>query len=276
MNAATYRELLPAAPLRRFVECYWFLNAPSSTALEAQPILPDGCMEMVFNLGSPFRRCHPDGRMEIQPSRMLVGQMDHHVTVLPKGPIDVVGVRFRPSGAHPLFRFPMSDLRNQLVPLNDVADLSACLDEIAPEGRKRALDAMLLPRFQEAVIADAGFELAVERVVASEGRVSVDGLSRDLGVSARHLERKFRERVGLGPKRFAKVLRFQSVFRTAFLDEPPWAELALECGYYDQAHFIRDFKSFTGTSPVVLFQREGELTRVFTRRRRSGSYNTGL
>ena len=208
MNAATYRELLPAAPLRRFVECYWFLNAPSSAALEAQPILPDGCMEMVFNLGSPFRRCHPDGRMEIQPSRMLVGQMDHHVTVLPKGPIDVVGVRFRPSGAHPLFRFPMSDLRNRLVPLSDVADLPACLDEVAPEERKRALDAMLLPRFQAAVTADPGFEHAVERVVASEGRVSVDGLSRDLGVSARHLERKFRERVGLGPKRFAKVLRF--------------------------------------------------------------------
>ncbi|HJS74692.1 MAG TPA: DUF6597 domain-containing transcriptional factor, partial [Vicinamibacteria bacterium] len=228
MSGAVYREVLPAAPLRRFIECYWFLRAPEAKPSGAQPILPDGCMEIVFHLGAPFRRCHLEGRTETQPARMLVGQMDHHVTVLPGGPVDVVGVRFQPSGAHPLFRFPMWELRNELVPLGDVADVPECLDEIPLERRARALDAMFLPRFQNEPTADDGFERAVARVVEREGRVSVDGLSKGLGVSARQLERTFRERVGLGPKRFANVLRFQSVFRRAFLDERPWAELALE------------------------------------------------
>jgi AraC-like DNA-binding protein len=276
MSGAIYREVLPAAPLRRYIECYWFLRAPDRRPSEAQPILPDGCMEIVFHLGAPFRRCHPDGRTETQPVRMLVGQMDHPVTVLPSGLVDVVGVRFHPSGAHPLFRFPMSELRNELVPLGDVADLTECLDGIPIEGRARALDAIFLPRFQNDTAVSDGFDRAVKSVVAREGRVSVDSLSRGLGVSARQLERAFRERVGLGPKRFTRVLRFQSVFRRASLDERPWAELALECGYYDQAHFIRDFRAFTGQSPAALFQQEGELTRVFTRRRRSGSYNTRL
>jgi AraC-like DNA-binding protein len=274
---ATYREALPAAPLRRFIECYWFLSAPECARHEAQPILPDGCMELVFNIGDPFRRFHPDGTSGPQPRRMLVGQMDHQVTVRPEGRLDVLGVRFRPSGAHPLFRFPMSDLRNALIPLSQVADFPESLEGLRDDtvrGRKRALDAMLEPRFQKARADHAGFDQAVQSVVGAEGRVKVDDLSRDLGVSCRQLERMFRERVGLGPKRFAKVLRFQSVFRRAALEEAPWAALALDCGYYDQAHFIRDFRSFTGKSPGALFARENDLTRVFTRHARSGSYNT--
>jgi AraC-like DNA-binding protein len=171
----------------------------------------------------------------------------------------------------------MSDLRNELVPLSQVSDFPESLDGLREEdvrGRKRALDRMLLPRFQKKPAHDTGFDRAVESVVEAEGRIRVDGLSRDLGVSCRQLERMFRERVGLGPKRFAKVLRFQSVFRRAAFEEGPWAMLALDCGYYDQAHFIRDFRSFTGRSPGALFARESALTRAFTRRGPSYSYNT--
>lgn len=278
MSPASYHEVPPAPILRRFIECYWFLRSGGATDLEPQPILPDGCMELVFNLGVPFRRCHPDGRSEEQPSRILVGQMDHHVTVRATGPVDVVGVRFQPSGAHPLFRFSMADLTNQLVPLEDVVSLPERLGSTSSmEERKPALDAILSSRFGNAGAPDSDFERAVSRVVEAEGRISVDTLAADMGVGPRQLERRFRERVGLGPKRFAKVLRFQSVFRRGFLDERPWASLALDCGYYDQAHFIRDFKSFTGRSPSALFSHENAVTRVFTRRRReSGSYNTSF
>jgi AraC-like DNA-binding protein len=235
-------------------------------------------MELVLNLGDPFRRCHEDvlSRSEQQPSRMLVGQMDRHVTVRATGRVDVVGVRFQPSGAHPLFRFPMAELRNQLVALEDLVTLQDRLgSETSMEKRKQALDSILSTRFGTAEATDRDFERAVSSVVRAEGRISVDVLAAGMGVGPRQLERKFRERVGLGPKRFAKVLRFQSVFRRAFLEERPWAELALDCGYFDQSHFIRDFKSFTGRSPAVLFSKESALTRVFTRRRRlSGSYNT--
>jgi len=236
-------------------------------------------MELVLNLGDPFRRCHEDSRnawSEEQPSRMLVGQMDHHVTVRATGTVDVVGVRFHPSGAHPLFRFPMAELANELMPLEDLAALHDRLgSESSTEERKQALDTVLTARFGNAAAPDRDFERAVSSVVRAEGRISVDALAAGMGVGTRQLERRFRERVGLGPKRFAKVLRFQSVFRRAFLDERPWAHLALDCGYYDQSHFIREFKSITGRSPSALFTNESALTRVFTRRRRlSGSYNT--
>jgi AraC-like DNA-binding protein len=202
---------------------------------------------------------------------MLVGQMDHHVTVHAGARVDVVGVRFHPTGAHPFFRFPMAEIANELVPLDDLVGLHHRLgSESSTEERKRALDAFLPAGYGNTSAHDPDLERAVSTVVRSEGRISVDALAAGMGVGPRQLERRFRERVGLGPKRFAKVLRFQSVFRRAFPDERRWAALALDCGYYDQSHFIRDFKSFTGRSPSALFSGEGALTRVFTRRRRVG------
>ena len=215
MKGASYREVLPAPSLRRFVECYWFLQAPEDAQPDAEPILPDGCMELVLSLGASFQRCHEDGRVEPQPSRMLVGQMDHAVTVRAGGPVDVVGVRFHPSGAHPLFRFSMGSLANRLVPLAEAVDLPDFLaGEIRIHERKRALDANLIPRFERSMQSDSGLERAIASVVEAEGRIGVDRLAQDMGIGPRQLERMFRERVGIGPKRFARILRFQSVFRT--------------------------------------------------------------
>jgi AraC-like DNA-binding protein len=89
------------------------------------------------------------------------------------------------------------------------------------------------------------------------------------------MERRFLAGVGIGPKRFARILRFQRALREKTDDARAWADVALDCGYCDQAHFIRDFKSFTGTSPARFFAEESPLTRFFTRSRRaSDSYKT--
>jgi AraC-like DNA-binding protein len=244
---------------------------------EAQPVLPDGRMEIVLNLGDRFRRYDCEGGTELQPLRMIVGQMDHHVTIRATGSVDLVGLRFHPAGAHPLLGFSMAELSNRLVPLGDVIDLPDSLsDRKSIAERASALDAILIPRF--AGVQDSGgsdFEGAVRSAVAAEGRVSVDDLARSTGLGCRQLERRFRERVGLPPKRFLKILRFQSVFRRGASQARDWAEVALDCGYYDQSHFIRDFKSFTGASPDAFFSIESPLTAVFTRRRgKSGSSNT--
>jgi AraC-like DNA-binding protein len=271
-----YREVRPAVPLRRFIECYWFLKSDRGEPFEAQPVLPDGAMEIVLNFGDRFRRCEREGSSELQPLRMFVGQMDHHVTIRATGSVDLVGVRFHPAGAYPLLRFSMAELRNRLLPLGDVIDLPERLQEMGSVAtRARALDAILIPRFAAAFGPDSDFERAMRSVVAREGRVSVDEIASGTGLGCRQLERVFRERVGLGPKRFLKILRFQSVFRRSSGEAGAWAEVALDCGYYDQSHFIRDFRSFTGRSPEAFFSEESPLTMLFTRGRgKSGSYNT--
>jgi AraC-like DNA-binding protein len=277
LTALDYREVPPSPALRRFIDSYWFLRGDRGASFEPQPVLPDGRMEIVLNFGERFRRYDGEGGSELQPPRMLVGQMDHHVTIRATGSVDLLGIRFHPTGAHPLLGFAMSELSNRLVPLGDVIDLPDRLsDRKSIAELAGALDSVLMPRFA-GVLDSAGsdFEAAIRSAVQGEGRVSVDELASSTGLGPRQLERRFRERVGLGPKRFLKILRFQGVFRRSSSQARDWAEVALDCGYYDQSHFIRDFKSFTGVSPDAFFAAESPLTMVFAGGRgKSGSYNT--
>jgi AraC-like DNA-binding protein len=99
-------------------------------------------------------------------------------------------------------------------------------------------------------------------VRASGGRTSVDELARAVGLSARQLERRFRARVGLGPKLLARITRFQHAFRLA-RRTPNLAEVAARAGYFDQAHLVRDFRQFAGAAPSRFLAREHELARQF-------------
>jgi transcriptional regulator GlxA family with amidase domain len=115
------------------------------------------------------------------------------------------------------------------------------------------------------------------RIVDSGGLVSVDQLAYEAGISSRQLERRFLREVGLGPKMLGRIIRFQQVFRAVERDSAAWAEIAIACGYYDQAHLIRDFNQFAEQTPAVLFSKPSVLTESFTRKgRKSDFYNTGF
>jgi transcriptional regulator GlxA family with amidase domain len=113
------------------------------------------------------------------------------------------------------------------------------------------------------------------RIVEERGLISVDKLASDAGISTRQLQRKFLHEVGVGPKLLSRILRFQQVFRALERSDASWAPVAIDCGYYDQAHLIRDFNQFAGQTPSVLFAQQTELTKSFTRKsRKSDFYNT--
>ena len=267
----SYREIAPSGRLAGHIECYWFLTGTSGVPLDSHRILPDGRMEIVVNLGAPIRRVQPDGTVELQPRRMLVGQMDQHVTIQPEGRLDVVGVRFRPAGAFGFLGLPLHRLRNQTVAAAEVLsqstqELEEQLNE-ASSARQRvsALESFLLACSPQASRCDLLLEAAVSRVLASVGQITVDGLAQEMRVGPRELERRFREKIGLGPKSLCRIVRFQDVFRRHGLAEDAWAAVALECGYYDQPHFIKEFKRITGETPPEFFSRLDPVTGFFTK-----------
>jgi AraC-like DNA-binding protein len=202
---------------------------------------------------------------------MLVGQMDQHATIQTEGRIDVVGIRFQPVGAFGFLRLPLHQLRNQTVAVDDVlAQFNAHLGDRLTEAdstrqRVSAIESFLLARLSQVLPRDALLEAAVARVLENAGQITVDALTRQMRVGQRELERRFREKIGLGPKRFCRIVRFQDVFRQHGLDEDAWARVAVDCGYYDQPHFIREFKRITGETPPEFFSRLDPVTRFFTR-----------
>jgi transcriptional regulator GlxA family with amidase domain len=121
----------------------------------------------------------------------------------------------------------------------------------------------------------ASLRNAIATIVDSGGQISIDRLAGDLGISGRQLERRFLNEVGLGPKLLCRILRFQQVFRAIERSDRNWARIAADCGYYDQAHLIRDFRQFAGQPPSVLLDHFTPFTEFFTRKQRmSDFYNT--
>jgi AraC-like DNA-binding protein len=247
-----YREYRPGPALAPFVRVLWTLEHRGE-APAADRIFPDGCMELVFHLGQPFRALDDSGRAVVQPAAFLVGQMTRALRVQPSSDARVVGVRFRPGGAFPFLRRPQHELAGALPALDDVwpalareCDRLAELPDMAVVAR--GVEAILSRAAERAGGPDPRVAASVAAITSSGGGVAVDALSAQCGLGARQLERLFREQVGLGPKRLARIVRFQAGLRLREAGAP-LASAAQAAGYADQAHFTREFKAIAGLPP---------------------------
>jgi len=273
----TYTERRPSAILRPFVECIWTLSGAASEAVASpERILPDGCIELIFHRGNPFRRLG-----QLQPRCFVVGQMIEPAFVEMSSRIEVIGIRFHPGGTYPFFTFPIHELSHRFIPVAEVwGPLGRELEEKvldAPSIRDairmvvRELERRLISA--DVVTNRAQFLASVQ--VRQHGTLSVRDLARQGGLSERQLEREFNDVVGLTPKLFARILRFQRVFE-ALEKDAKWVDIAFECGYYDQAHLIADFRQFAATTPTKFDLALFELGRHFLRTSRmSGFSKTG-
>jgi AraC-like DNA-binding protein len=238
-----FRTFRPSPALAHCVHCYWTLAGPGDA--EPQVIFPDGRMELVFQMGDAFRR-----GSEVQARRLLVGQMRRYVIITPGEQVQTFGIRFRPGGAFPLFRFPQGEVEDQIVALDDVdpalsGELSRAMDEA--QDPVAAVERALLKRISQSPMNPAVC-MALGGILRTSGQTTIGALAADSGVTKRHLERVFRDQVGVPPKVFARIVRFQRVLKAAPAN---WAAIAAESGYFDQAHLVRDFQQFTGETPAV-------------------------
>jgi AraC-like DNA-binding protein len=273
-----YREIIPQSPLNKHVECFWTLesSAPSS---QPERILPDGCIELILNFGDRFSQ-HCDDTRKLQPKNFLVGQMTGPIMISPSGPVQLIGIRFHPGGTLPFLRMPLDELTNNVVELGSLSsalerDLLVATSQSPSLFEKiRAIESFLTRCLTNGK-HESGLMKIAARIVDSRGLIAVDELANDAGISSRQLERRFLREVGVGPKLLGRLIRFQQVFRAVEQNNNAWAQIAVECGYYDQAHLIRDFNQFAQQTPAVLFSGQSALTQSFTRKsRKSDFYNT--
>ena len=250
-----YRELRPAPALRPYVRCYWTLRADASPGASPQRVLPDGCAELIINLGARFVRHDASGGTERQPRELLIGPTTRHMSIAPTGAIRLVGIRFAPGGAVPFLSVPPQEVRDAAPALADVAppleDDTVDRLAAASSGTESAiLDAALGRRLARARRLGDHRVLALARATfAADTPLRVDALTRLTGLGARQIERLYRDNVGFGPKTLSRLSRFQRVVRD--IEPVPnmsWARLAALHGYADQSHLAREFLEFAGTT----------------------------
>jgi len=268
MAAVDYREYPPHPALVPFVGTYWSLSGRAPDG--PQPVLPDGTTELVVHRERPFFRFVAAGPGERQASTLFVGPMRSPVVLLPDGLAEVAAVRFRPHGAYALLGVPQHDLRDAIA---DVAALDipwlrravrTAQEASSVQAAINCLEAGLLERVtRQHVRVDARVEAVIATIDGAAGACRIDRLAAVANSSRRHLERLFREQVGMTPKAYARVVRFTAA-AARLTDEPlvPLADVSYDGGYFDQSHMIREFLAFAGRTPDQFRARLGELTRV--------------
>ena len=252
-----YLERKPAAPLDAFVRALWYArtDVPSPGR---ERVLPGGCVEVIINLARDFLLECGEGAPDVptQPA-LVVGPRSVYEMIDRSDLVDLIGIVFRPGGFAPFAGDAVDLLRNRSIALEDmwgtgVRVMRDRLRELSsPQARLRLLESLLMERFAprldsaSARIDEVRFALrAFARV---PGVATVRDVARRTGLSERRFSQVFRERVGLSPKTWCRVQRFQRAVHQLYAGgDVPWAEMALECGYYDQSHFANEFRAFSG------------------------------
>lgn len=258
-----YQEYKPSPHLESLVKCYWTLEVPAATSPQKQRIVPDGCLEMIFILGEDIKRYTSETAFIIQPRMFVLGQITQSFTVEPTGYVNSFGVRFYPYGLANFISTPLNSLANKETPLLALFDATQ-VQELSHEiihasnaqARINAVEQFLGKLDNEESI-DGLVKDVIDMILSSKGTTSIkSGLKSDI-TKRRQLERKFLKQIGMSPKQLSKVVRLQAALQMMLKSHPDsLSTIAYGSDYYDQAHFIKDFKEFTDITPKEFFTDE--------------------
>ena len=251
--------VVPCAPLQPYIDRLWGWESEALAPLPA--MLPGTGAELIFHYGRPFaienrqRSVARPGLAQLLCARRMPYQP------LPQSALGFVAVRFRSGALRHFCALPLGDLRDDVLPVDavwgaeggDIAERVAQADTRAQ--RVSLLEGWLLRCLARHHQEQPAIEAALRQLYYRHREVRIDRLAEDIGMSRRHFERVFRSEIGVTPKRFQRTARFNLTVRELLLSaSADTLGVALDHGYYDQAHFIHDFRHFVGDSPAAFLQ----------------------
>jgi AraC-like DNA-binding protein len=265
-----YKTYDSSATLNDFVKCFWTLEGPEEPQLQKQRIIPDGCMEMIFHYGDLYRQYTPDGSSVVQPRCFVFGQITAPLYIAPTGASGIFAARFSPEGCTPFITIPAAAMENKAIPLEELFGQEGVqleqevLQATDTVGRIKIVEDFLRHRLTTPEAIDRIVQSSLSIMLALNGQLSVGELSRQVNINRRQLERRFSTVIGLSPKQLAKIIRLKATLNLMLNRQfTSLTALAQEGAYYDQAHFIKDFKEFTGMSPRKFYADDLRLSAFF-------------
>lgn len=259
-----YQTYEPHIDLKSLLSCHWTLEVPKQTDPQKQRIVPDGCIEMAFILADDIKRYTSKNEFILQPRAMVLGQITKPFYIQPTGYVKTFAVRFYPYGFANFVSVPISNLANtetSIVHLFGSAvahDLEQRIIKAQHTAQRiNIIEKFLLERMNEDKTMDRIVKNTIDSLFSTKGSASINSILKDNLSKRRQLERNFKKQIGLSPKQLGKVIRLQSALKL-LLDQKSnnLTHVAYQSEYFDQAHFIKDFREFTGINPREFIDNE--------------------
>jgi len=247
------RQYLPSEYLQPYISCYWTMT--SDIELEepiSHRVIPDGCVDIIFDLNEH----------SYQKAASIVGTMTKPILAELKSRINYLAIRFLPGGFLHFFDNPAYDFTDRIIPLEMISGKKEhyLTERLFGENHTKNKIKLLESHFGKLLMRntrnDPAVTTALYNIVKHKGNIRISQLSKIANSSQRQLCRKFNKWIGTSPQSFCRIIRFQSILRMLpHRSRCNLLSIALDGGYYDQAHFIHEFSSYYGLNPSEFLKR---------------------
>jgi AraC-like DNA-binding protein len=262
-----FQTYIPKSPLNQFVDCFIYHQA-FNPAHSVDRFLPDGNVELIIDLDDKPKFIYDNETLrEIQTCHHIwaSGVRSEPISIYSGRDSAMLVVAFKRGMAYPFFPFPMNEISDcvvdgDLIWGNEFVNLREKLlaNKNSPT-KFQIVEDFLLENFLPKLILNPCVGYALKEIIHQPDQISLHNLSNKIGYSQKHFIKLFKEQIGVNPKSYLKIMRFQkAINEIEKFNEIDWTSIAQDCGFYDQAHFINDFKVFSGFTPEDYSKRRGE------------------
>lgn len=268
-----YTEIEESAGAGTGVLKYWQMHSPETVAIETHRLFPYGCAELLFPVNGIFSEY--DQPPLTNGTVQFLGPLNTPTRVSVGGQVDLFGVRLRAGRAPLLLGTDVTEYVQQVTKPHVIAQLPSIEELLAPknttasedtagnseatiEERAEIVRDILATLVRKPTPQEEKLFEAIDTVIEQNGKIALDSVAAIAGISKRGLERKFKQYVGLSPKKFIRIMRLKYVLDRSNTDESQLkrvTSLAMQAGFYDQAHFIKDFRNWIKESPGAFMRK---------------------
>ncbi|MDJ0645731.1 MAG: helix-turn-helix domain-containing protein [Flavobacteriaceae bacterium] len=254
--------------LSDLIKSFWQIDKEKEITIIREKIIPDGYPELIFHYGDHYRT-NINGRWQDQALNLIAGQIKNHFFLENTGESKIFGIKFQPWGLNKLFGIEMSELTDKVIEVPD--DILEVVHKIKKTGTSSLSFANKVDEIENWFTEYISYvnlkspkgQKAAELIIENHGKTDIKLIRNEIGISERTLERYFKSKIGLSPKYYSRIIRFAHIFRLAQSDKIDWLDITFLAGFYDQSHFIKNFKEFTGEDPSKYGFHEETLANFF-------------
>lgn len=255
-----YESAIPSNTLQPYIKRYWALeNVPDKDKKHSQRIIATGLPELIFYFGNRPR----SDKRDLEGNALLSGQQNDFYDLVITDKLSMFAITFQANGLSSFLKTPINELQNQIVPLDSIdkifsQHLEQQLAAVTTFEKRIEIVEVFFLKLLNSRMVPVDYERmanAIKFIKSTKGHISIDTLASETCLSRKQFERKFLSHIGISPKQFLKIIRFQNaIFLKQSTAKISLTELAYATGYYDQSHFINEIKSLTGQTPKELFK----------------------